>query len=37
MTVVLTVHVPANVPGGQFEGVVDSFQNRLQLLFLGDL
>lgn len=34
---VLTVDVPADVSGGQFEGVVDALQHSLQLLLLGDL
>lgn len=34
---VLTVDVPADVPGGEFERVVDALQNSLQLLFLRDL
>lgn len=37
ITVSLTVNVPANIPGGEFEWVVDPFQNSLQLLLLGDL
>lgn len=35
--VALTVHVPANAPGGQLEGVVDALQDGLELLLLGDL
>lgn len=32
----LTVNVPPNAPGGEFERVVDPLQNCLQLLLLGD-